>query len=458
MVQHPTQLPGQCPGIIPPYLIDRLRQNSDDLPENPHRTEALPELTPDWQRCAELDTRIRTQRRREPQGLRVTLARPALAASPQRTICDAGGGTELPGPTTRTEGQGQTSDPAVNEAYAGLGATWELFFQEYQRDSLDDAGLPLLASVHYSQDYANAFWDGQQMVFGDGDGRIFKRLTKAIDVIGHELTHGLIQYSGGLDYYGQSGALNESLADVFGSLVKQRNLGQDAQDADWLIGAGLFTPSVQGVALRSLKAPGTAFDDPVLGRDPQPATMNDYQETESDNGGVHLNSGIPNHAFYLAAVAIPGPAWKTIGPVWYDTLISGLPADTSFDRFAAVTLGCAIQRYGADSALTAAIKSAWTEVGVAVEARTAVVLRRSGGILGLERHRKIDLTSLSAEEREPWLSSICAVQDAPDPDPRQRDRFIYRLTSPGGRAATAAEQNLPVDVRTFLDRSLPEPQ
>ena len=133
-----------------------------------------------------------------------------------------------------------------------------------------------MATVHYGVDYDNAFWDGSQMVYGDGDQQLFKTFTGPLDVTGHELTHGVTQYSGGLDYKGQSGALNESMSDVFGSLVKQYHLGQTADQADWLIGQGMFTDAVHGVALRSMKAPGTAYDDPTLGKDPQPGQMADY--------------------------------------------------------------------------------------------------------------------------------------------------------------------------------------
>jgi Zn-dependent metalloprotease len=138
------------------------------------------------------------------------------------------------------------------------------------------------------------------MVYGDGDGDLFKRFTIAIDVIGHELTHGVTQYSAGLVYQDQTGALNESISDVFGSLVKQYRLKQTADQADWLIGAGLLADGVNGKALRSMAAPGTAYDDPILGKDPQPAHMKDFVNTQSDHGGVHINSGIPNHAFFYS--------------------------------------------------------------------------------------------------------------------------------------------------------------
>ncbi len=174
----------------------------------------------------------------------------------------------------------------------------------YQRDSLDNKGLILTGTVHYGREYQNAFWNGQQMVFGDGDGEIFNRFTIAIDVVAHELSHGVTETEAGLIYFEQSGALNESLSDVFGSLVKQYHLKQTADEADWLIGEGLLADGINGKGLRSMSAPGTAYDDPLLGKDPQPGHMKDFIKTREDNGGVHLNSGIPNRAFYLAAKAI----------------------------------------------------------------------------------------------------------------------------------------------------------
>src|SRR5262249_6826367 len=148
----------------------------------------------------------------------------------------------------------------------------------------------------------------------------FNRFTISVDIMGHELTHGVTAYTAGLIYQGQSGALNESISDVFGSMVKQFALSQTVATADWLIGAGIFTPKVNGVALRSMKEPGTAYNDPVLGKDPQPADMAHYVNTSSDNGGVHINSGIPNRAFYLTAVALGGNSWDRAGRIWYATL------------------------------------------------------------------------------------------------------------------------------------------
>jgi Zn-dependent metalloprotease len=268
----------------------------------------------------------------------------------------------------RREGAAPVADIGSNEAYDGLGATWDFFWDAYRRNSIDGEGLPLDGTVHYGENYDNAFWDGERMVFGDGDGQVFRRFTSSLSVIGHELTHGVTQFTANLDYQGQSGALNESISDVFGVLVDQHSQGQTAETASWLVGPELFTDEVQGDALRSMKAPGTAYDDDVLGKDPQPADMSGYVETRDDSGGVHLNSGIPNHAFYLAASSIGGKAWEGAGLVWYDAMTSGnLKPSSNFAEFAAVTEASATARFGAESTEAHAVASAWKTVGVQVK-------------------------------------------------------------------------------------------
>jgi Zn-dependent metalloprotease len=265
----------------------------------------------------------------------------------------------------RTEGAKPSGDAAADEAYDGLGATFDLYWNVFQRNSLDDNGLDLTATVHYERDYDNAFWNGAQMVFGDGDGRFFNRFTIAVDVIGHELTHGVTQFTAALEYHDQPGALNESISDVFGSLVKQYTSEpkQTVADADWLIGAGLFTQAVRGVALRSMKAPGTAYDDPKLGKDPQPASMQGYVEGTADSGGVHINSGIPNRAFYLAAAALGDFAWERAGRIWYETLLDRrLGSKPQFADFAALTATTAERLFG--EAERKAVVDAWSTVGV----------------------------------------------------------------------------------------------
>ncbi|GAA4874490.1 M4 family metallopeptidase [Serinicoccus chungangensis] len=293
-------------------------------------------------------------------------------ATPRRRVHDADGGTALPGRLVRAEGDPQTDDPAVTEAYDGLGSTWELLARTYGRDSLDDRGMLLAATVHYGQSYANAFWDGRQMVFGDGDGVYFTGFTRSLDVIAHELSHGLVQYTAGLTYVGQPGALNESVCDVFGALVSQQVRGQDAQEADWLIGAALLTDRVQGRALRSMADPGTAYDDPVLGRDPQPAHLDDFvdlpHDADNDNGGVHINSGIPNKAFHLFATRLGGRAWERAGQVWYDTVATRgrIPRDVDFAGFAAATVLSARERYADRPEVVDTLREAWAEVGLEV--------------------------------------------------------------------------------------------
>jgi len=290
------------------------------------------------------------------------------AAGKRRLIYTANNGSTLPGQLVRQEGDAATGDAAADEAYEGAGATYDLYFDVYERNSLDGQGLRLDSTVHYQKDYDNAFWDGRQMVYGDGDGQLFNRFTVSVDVIGHELTHGVTQYSSNLNYSGQAGALNESMSDVFGSLVKQRLLGQTADEADWLIGAGLFTANVNGVALRSMKAPGTAYNDPVLGVDPQPAHMRDYVNTYEDNGGVHINSGIPNHAFYLAATELGGSVWEKAGRIWYVAGRDRFSNITEFQGAANLTSEVAAELYGEGSLEQQAVKRAWEGVGITVGA------------------------------------------------------------------------------------------
>ena len=343
--------------IVPPYLLARIA--ATDAPhlaraaEAARRTLTVPR--PYRPRRATLELSV--------DGGHTLVAETSPA--PDRTISDAKTTETLPGTKVRGEDDAAVADGAVNQAFDGLGTTFAFYWDAYRRDSIDGRGLPLEATVHYGRKYDNAFWNGERMVFGDGDGDVFTGFTGSITVIAHELTHGVTEDAGGLDYSGQSGALNESISDVFGALTEQYQLGQSADEASWLIGAGIFTPQVQGVALRSMKAPGTAYDDDALGKDPQPATMAGYVQTEDDNGGVHINSGIPNHAFYLAAVALGGHAWERAGLVWYRTVTGGsLPKNATFAQFATATLATAAAEYGEDSKEAGAIRKAWVEVGV----------------------------------------------------------------------------------------------
>lgn len=289
-----------------------------------------------------------------------------------RVVYDAKNGSSLPGTVVRKEGDGPTGDAAADEAYDGSGVTYDLFSDVYQRNSIDANGMRLDSTVHYRQGYDNAFWDGEQMVYGDGDEnlppdeRLFNRFTIAIDIIGHELTHGVTQFEAKLQYFQQPGALNESMSDVFGSLVKHYQQRQTAAEADWIIGGGLLTENVNGVGIRSMKAPGTAYDDPVLGKDPQPGHMRDYVNTISDNGGVHINSGIPNRAFYITAMELGGFAWEKAGQIWYVTLKDKLTANSRFQDCANMTYQVAAQLFGTGSIEQQAVQKGWAEVGLFV--------------------------------------------------------------------------------------------
>jgi Zn-dependent metalloprotease len=349
---------GVLHGIIPPYMLETIANRGNAV----QRQRAL--------RMLALSGQFRGRRQAVAAVAPLLLGAPAMGK--RRTTFDAQHGTSLPGVLVRAEGDSPVADVAVNEAYDGAGATYDLYWDVYGRNSIDGNGLRLDATVHYDRNYDNAFWDGQQMVYGDGDEdlppdqRLFNRFTIAIDVIGHELTHGVTQYTVNLVYQDQPGALNESISDVFGSLVKQRALGQTAAQADWLIGEGLFTANVQGVALRSMRQPGSAYDDSTLGKDPQPANMSGYVQTSADNGGVHINSGIPNHAFYVTAVQIGGNAWEKAGLIWYRALRDKLQQGSQFQDAAGLTFQVAGELYGTNSLEQQAVRQGWAEVGIAV--------------------------------------------------------------------------------------------
>ncbi|MEO6955894.1 MAG: protealysin inhibitor emfourin [Antricoccus sp.] len=437
--------------IIPPYLITRLLEHSEA------RVNTAARLT--------LDEDILLRNRKSAR----TVLRTVVAASPgpQRTVYDASGSTELPGRKVRGERDRPTSDVAVTEAYDGLGDTWTLYKRAFDRDSLDDAGLPLLATVHYGQDYDNAFWNDERMVFGDGDGTIFNRFTKSVDVIGHELTHGVTSYTANLVYEGQAGALNESMSDVFGSMVKQHTLGQSVDQADWLIGQGLFTDRVRGVALRSMRAPGTAYDDQTIGKDPQPDSMSGYVDTVDDNGGVHINSGIANRAFYLAATAIGGKSWEGAGLIWYDVLTAAeIKPDCDFGTFAALTIDAAQQRFGKGDA----VAQAWRTVGADSSVRdtrsqrlaaahaAGIRVIRSGGIAGISRECVVRPSELPGAELAAWDGLLKTGQfDQEAHSGTVHDAFSYRFVAPQlNLDAVASENDLPNALRSLIERSFRE--
>jgi Zn-dependent metalloprotease len=301
---------------------------------------------------------------------------PALMASPSptgrrhRLVYDARKKDSLPGKLVRSEGDAKVADTAVNEAYDFSGDTFDFYLERFGRNSLDDAGMTLTSSVHVGeadgsdrhQPMNNAFWDGSQMAYGDGDGVVFQCFTKSLDVVAHELTHGVQSFASNLLYRGQSGALNEHFSDVFGVLVRQWRRGETAEKANWLVGREVLVPAATRRGIRDMEHPGTAYrDDPVLGSDPQPDHMNRLYEGAADSGGVHINSGIPNRAFVLVAQALGGPAWETPGAIWYDAMLQ-LSRTSRFADLARITAQVAGDRFGA--AARKAVRAAWKKVGL----------------------------------------------------------------------------------------------
>jgi hypothetical protein len=445
---------GHC-HFVPPFLLQALAERTDDT-----------ELAGLARSSLHTDERLRARRQQatpSPGGQRVE--------RPHRTIYTADNTGSLPGRQVRAEGQPPVGDAAADDAYDGVGATWTLFHDAYDRDSFDDAGHPLDVTVHYERRYANAFWDGRQLVFGDGDGRVFQRFTGSPDVIAHEFTHAVTQHTAGLAYSGQSGALNESVSDVFAALTVQRAMGQPADEAGWLIGEQVFAPDVNADALRSMKAPGTAYDDPRIGRDPQPATLDGYVETDDDNGGVHINSGIPNHAFYLAATAIGGRAWEHAGAVWYAALTDPrVGPRTDFTQWAAATVSAASRLFGESSDVAGAVRDAWTAVGVQPGPGTRtptpaggqrapsgpepgrghrVTVRRSGGLTGVTLERRIDTATAAEGDRVEQLLRQAPLAAAPTGTP-QPDRYVFAIDV-DGETVHVHEPDIGPDLAELID-------
>jgi Zn-dependent metalloprotease len=339
--------------IVPPHILASIAERGDD----DDRVRAMAAL--------ELSARPRSER-----AALVMIAGPVRlpARRKRRWVFDARNGQELPGRPARSEGTPRTRDIAVNEAYDGAGRTYDFFRRNYGRFSVDDRAARLDSTVHFGDGFNNAHWNGRQMIYGDGDGKYFRRFTAQLDVIAHELTHGVTQYAAGLASSGQAGALAEHFSDVFGVLAKQYWSRQAAARADWLIGASLFTARVSGIAVRSMKSPGSAYDDPILGRDPQPSHMTGYVKTSADDRGVHINSGIPNHAFYRIATLLGGRAWEVAGKIWYRALTRSLGPRAQFQDCADATWRAAGELFGPGSAPQEAVLAGWEAVGIRVSA------------------------------------------------------------------------------------------
>ncbi len=342
MRNEPRQRPCGVCFIVPSRLLRKLAEQASDA-----------------ERSALLDTLMMSEHLRG-QRTAFSLAGAGLvvpAGEKRRTVYDAGHARRLPGKLMRGEGAPPSEcDPVVNDAYDSAGDTFDFYAQVLERNSIDGRGMRIDSTIHYGRHFNNAFWNGRQMVYGDGDGKLFSGFAKAIDVVGHELTHGVTQHSvpgGGLVYEGESGALNESISDVFGTLVKQWKRNEDVRTSNWLIGEGILSQE-HGKAMRSMSHPGTAWSG-----DDQPADMTGFVQ----DGDVHTNSGIPNHAFFLAATGIGGYAWQRAGRIWYRALQMLQPTAT-FQSAAQATIAAAAFVCGDGSTEQKAVQAAWRKVKV----------------------------------------------------------------------------------------------
>jgi hypothetical protein len=338
-VGRPIMRSSAITGFVPPYVLEELAGRN---PSNP----------------AFLDT-IRKIEAYKPQE-RLGSALVEIEQSGAREVYDAQG-KETVGIKVRSEGQPKIGDIEVDNVYDYTGDVRSLYKEVYNRNSIDNRGMSLQSTVNYGQNFENAFWDGTRMTYGKpGADSPFKSFVLR-DVTGHEMTHGVTQFEANVVYRGQPGALNESLSDVFGALVEQRARGQAAGQASWLVGEGIWKSNIKGRALRDMLNPGTAYDDVMVGKDPQPAHMKDFVQTRRDNGGVHLNSGIPNRAFALFAQDVGGFAWEGPGKIWYKARANA-GSTPSFAQFAQHTLEAAKQLgYTAE---IPKLEKAWSSVGV----------------------------------------------------------------------------------------------
>lgn len=333
--------------IIPPFVLDKMaRSDSDAVADTARETQQISDA-------------VRTMRaaRLIPHGA----LGPGFGA--ERQVYDSENTRRQRVTQARFEADPESADADVNTVFDHAGTVREYLTTELGRDSIDDGGMDLVMNVHYGVRYNNAFWDGDEMTFGDGDGEVFSSFARSLDVTAHEIFHGVTQYLNGLVYRGQPGALNEHFSDVFGSAISQAANGQTAHDADWLIGDEIMGPDLPGEALRSMKAPGTAYDNDIMGTDPQPAHMDDYYTGFEDNQGVHINSGIPNRAFYLVATDI---GTDTAAKIWYSAFQT-LESGADFGDAAAALAGAAstLTRDGvAPLGSTQSVRAAFRDVGI----------------------------------------------------------------------------------------------
>jgi len=276
---------------------------------------------------------------------------------PSILLFDCRGSTSQPGDLI--EAPETSTIEAARHIHRKMTELTNFYKRIFNRNSIDNHGMGLLSSIHFGENYPNAYWNGAQMIFGDGDGEIFCNFAQADDVLAHEFAHGVTQFLLGLGFWDQAGALNESISDVFASVFRQWRMRQPSDRADWKIGSTILGPKAieRGyTCLRSLSTP-----DAVECIAPQPKHMRNYDA----DGDPHINSGIPNHAFYLASMATGGNTWDRLALVWYSALASGRrQPNMSFEEFAKLTIARATALFRNTTDVPRAVEQAWRDVGV----------------------------------------------------------------------------------------------
>jgi Zn-dependent metalloprotease len=233
----------------------------------------------------------------------------------------------------------------------------KFYSQVFGRNSVDGAGMTLISSIHFGVGYNNAVWNGTQMIYGDGDGSIFIDFSKANDVIGHELTHGVTQHSLALLHVDEAGGLNESLSDCFGSMFRQWEAKETVDQADWLLGKDVMGPAAIKKGYKCMRDMANPAAKHCMS--PQPVKFSQYK----DGMDQHVSSGIPNHAFYTVAKAVGGHSWEKVGQIWYKAMTGfGQSPAMKMKAFADRTRAVAAQLFPGDVA--DAVNAGWKKVGL----------------------------------------------------------------------------------------------
>ena len=339
--------------IIPPDVLNRLANNKK-LPAELRKTLADSARVSDAMRQVRVQTAALTA---VTQTITQGVGNKAVASAPKITVDDCGHKQTLPG--TPVAKPSASKDKTAKRSFTETTSVAKFYKEVFKRNSVDDAGLTLLSSVHYGKAYNNAFWNGTQMVYGDGDTKLFTDFTGSNDVIAHELTHGVTQYTLQLDYSGDAGGLNESLSDCFGSMFRQWEAKQDVTKADWLIGADIMGPTAKAQGYSCLRNMANPADKKALA--PQPAKYSQI----TPGMDPHYSSGPPNLAFCTACKAFGGKSWERIGQVWFAALAtSGPKPKMTMPQFAARTRQLAAQLYPKEPKVAAAVDKGWKAVGL----------------------------------------------------------------------------------------------